>query len=276
MSNSAPYDEHEYVLGTHDDELRRLGFQHQVWSTATTQLWERARFAPGHRLLDLGSGPGYATTDLAQLVGSAGEIAAVDVSPRFLSSLRALVAARGLHNVHVHQADATALAFPPDHFDGVFARWVLCFTPDPAAVLAAVARVLAPGGRLAVLDYANYEAFSMAPGSEAIDRVFRATTESVRRHGGDFEIARRLPTLMRDAGLEVESIEPVVRVGRPGSALWNWPASFFANYLPTLIELGLLSPEERTAFEEVWRARSADPSAYLITPTMVGIVGVKR
>lgn len=269
-------EEREYVLGTHDDELHRLGFQHQVWAPQTTRLWELARFAPGAQLLDLGSGPGYATADLAQLVGTEGHVSAVDVSRRFLTSLEQLIAARGLHNVSWHEADAAALPHESATLDGAFARWVLCFTPDAPAVVREVARVLRPGGRFAILDYANYEALSMAPPSEAIDHVVRATGQSVRQRGGSFGIGRELPSMLYEAGFEVEHIEPMVRVARPSSALWHWPTSFFRNYLPTLVSLGLITEHERDAFVRVWDERSRDPAAYLITPTMVGIVGVKR
>lgn len=269
-------EEREYVLGTHDDELRRLGFQHQVWAAPTATLFERARFAPAQRLLDLGCGPGYASADLAQIVGTGGEVVAVDVSQRFLASLEAMVAARELHNVRWQQNDAAALELPDGQLDGAFARWVLCFTSDPAAVIHEVARVLKPGARFALLDYANYEAFTMAPSSAAIERVIQATGQSVRMRGGDFSVGRLVPSLMEAAGFDVEYLEPIVRIAKPGSALWNWPASFFRNYLPTLVDVGLLSEEERHAFDVVWKDRSNDPSAYLITPTMVGVVGVKR
>jgi len=268
--------EREYVLGTDADELRRLGFQHQVWAATTARLWELARFGPGQRLLDLGCGPGYATADLAPLVGTTGEVVAVDVSRRFLASLEQLVAARGLHNVTWLEQDATTLELAPESLHGAFARWVLCFTPDPAAVIAGVHRALAPGARFAVMDYANYEAFTMAPASVAIDRVIAATGRSVRLHGGDFSVGRALPQLMHAAGFEVTHVEPIVRVARPGDALWEWPATFFANYLPTLLDLELITSDERDAFMETWQARSADPAAYLVTPTMVGVVGVKR
>lgn len=268
--------EREYVLGTQDNELHRLGFQHQVWAPQSTRLWELARFAPGARLLDLGSGPGYATADLAQLVGVHGHISAVDVSRRFLSSLEQLIAARALHNVSWHESDAASLPHESASLDGAFARWLLCFTPDPQAVVHEVARVLRPGGRFAIMDYANYEALTIAPASEAIDHVIRATGQSVKLHGGSFAVGRELPGMLHAAGFDLEHIEPIVRVARPSSALWNWPSSFFSNYLPTLVSLGLITEDDRDAFERVWRERSHNPSAYLITPTMVGIVGVKR
>lgn len=268
--------EQEYVLGTDDAELARLGFQHQVWAEQTARLWRLARFGPGQRLLDLGCGPGYATADLAQLVGAAGEVVAVDVSRRFLRALERLVAARGARNVTWHEQDATALDLRPASLHGAFARWVLSFTAEPSRVVAGLHRALAPGGRVALFDYAHYEAFTMAPASDAIDRVIVGTGRSVRDAGGDFGVARRLPQLLEQAGFAVEHIEPIVRVARPHDALWQWPATFFANYLPVLETKGYITADERAEFTAVWEARTRDAAAYLVTPIMVGIVAVKR
>ncbi len=269
-------EEREYVLGTHDAEWQRLGFQHQVWASHTAALWDVARFAHGSQLLDLGCGPGYATADLAQLVGESGHVFALDVSRRFLSSLEALIAARALHNVSWHESDASAIPLPDSSIDGAFARWVLCFTPNPADVVRDVARVLKPGGRFAVLDYAHYEALTMAPRSAAVDRVVQATGRSVIMSGGDFGVGLELPQYFEEAGLDVEYLAPIVRIARPDQALWNWPGSFFRNYLPTLRSLGLITDAESLAFEQEWQTRSDNPAAYFITPTLVAIVGVKR
>src|SRR5262245_50101060 len=71
-----------YVLGTHDAELDRLGLQHRIWSEHAFALWERAGIRPGQRVLDVGCGPGYATVDLARLLGPASRIVAIDESQR--------------------------------------------------------------------------------------------------------------------------------------------------------------------------------------------------
>jgi SAM-dependent methyltransferase len=266
-------DEHEYVLGTHAAELRRLGFQHQVWAAPTAAAWERAGFAPGQRLLDVGCGPGYATFDLADLVGEGGGVLAVDVSQRFVAHLEAERARRGYAQIETRLQDLEALDVPAASVDGAFARWVLCFVRDPAAVVARVARALRPGGAFVVMDYAHYEGFALAPGGVAGRRVIRAVAESFRRAGGDPDVGQSVPTYMRRAGLVVEAVEPLVRAARPGTALWEWPWSFFRNFLPGLVAAGGLSPEEHAAFEREWAERAADPGAFLLTPPMVTVVG---
>ena len=60
VTDSGPAPEKPYLLGTDPDEGRRLETQHRLWSPEAHDLWDRAGFGPGDRLLDLGCGPGFA------------------------------------------------------------------------------------------------------------------------------------------------------------------------------------------------------------------------
>src|SRR5436305_10635023 len=93
--------EKEYVLGTNYEELNRLGFQHQMWRAQAYAIWERAKFAPGMRLLDVGCGPGFATRDLSALVGSQGAVGAIDQSEKFVEHVKSL----SLPNVEGKEGD---------------------------------------------------------------------------------------------------------------------------------------------------------------------------
>ena len=269
-------EDNEYLLGTDDDELRRLGFQHQVWIREAADAWERGGFGPGHHLLDIGCGPGYATLELARLVGREGRVVAVDVSARFVAHLQARAAAAGITNVTVEVQDVEELDLPRDSFDGAYARWVLTFLRRPEAVLAGTARSLKHGGRLVVQDYSNYGAIQLAPEHPAFHRVIEAVVRSWRDRGGDQNVGARLPRMMADAGFDVVSVSPIARIARPGQALWQWPRTFFDNFLPFLVQTGYLTEDERRDFDAVWAERAADPAAFLATPPMVEVVAVRR
>ncbi len=271
----ASADEREYLLGTRDEELRRLGFQHQVWSAQAARGWERAGFAPGQTLLDVGCGPGYAALDLARLVGEGGQVIAVDVSQRFITYLEAQLQLRGIENVTARVGDVETLELPEESLDGAYARWVLCFVTDPEAVVAGVARALRPGGAFLIHDYLHYAGVTVAPESPAFRRVFDAVIESWRAHGGDPNVGTRLPALMRRCGLEVREIRPLSRIAHPGSALWQWPETFFRGYIPQLVGWGFLTEDEAAAWWTEWEARSRDPAAFFLTPPMVEVVGVR-
>ena len=78
--------EREYVLGTHDEEIDRLGLQHLVWRPWMLEAWRRAGITRGSRVLDIGAGPGFATADLAEVVGETGEVRGLERSARFVAA----------------------------------------------------------------------------------------------------------------------------------------------------------------------------------------------
>lgn len=271
----------EYILGTHDEELARLDLQHRLWSPYAINLWERAGFAPGHHVLDIGCGPGFATQDLAMLVGPQGRIVAVDESERYLSHLQSrLAAARSSTDpapVETRQGDVQILGplIPDESFHAAYARWVLCFVPRPADVLRGVHAALKPRGVFAIQDYFNYESLTLAPRSEPFSRVVAATAKSWRDRGGDPDIAGRLPRMLIDAGFEMREVRAHTRIARPCDLLWRWPESFWAIFTPRLVEMGCLSDADARAFFDDWRARSNDPATFVQTPTVYDIIAVK-
>src|ERR1700756_4827918 len=95
--------ERDYVLGTHDEEIARLGLQHRVWRAVVLKCWQRAGITVGKRVLDVGAGPGYATVDLAEIVGPTGEVVALERSNKFVSAMKERVRVRGLTNVKAHE-----------------------------------------------------------------------------------------------------------------------------------------------------------------------------
>src|SRR5262245_34753610 len=95
--------ESDYFLGTHEDEISRLALQHRVWRPRVLEAWRRAGFSAGQTLIDVGCGPGHATVDLAEIVGSTGRVVAVDRSRRFLNFLQAECRRRDLEQIETHE-----------------------------------------------------------------------------------------------------------------------------------------------------------------------------
>lgn len=268
-------DAREYVLGTHDAELARLGLQHRLWSEQTFACWYRCGIRPGSVVLDVGSGPGYTAFDLVPLVGSSGRVVAVDESERFIDYVRARASALGVDNIETHVEDVQELTLPAASVDIAYARWVLCFVPKPEAVIERVARSLKPGGVFAVQDYINWAALSLSPRSDVFLRVMPAIGKSWRERGGDPQVGQRLPAMMAAAGLVIEEIRPLQRIARPSDPLWDWPTTFFANFIPMLVEQGMVSEEDWRSFQAEWADRTRDPNAVFWTPSMVEIIARK-
>jgi len=276
----------EYVLGTADDEFIRLGLQHALWADFAGRSWKHAGIAPGQRVLDVGCGPGYATMDLARLVRGVphdgappGHVVALDESPGFVERLKHESSVRGINNILAIAADVQRLDrtdLEPGSFDLAYARWVLCFVPDPGAVVAGVARLLKPGGRFVVNDYFNYEAMTLAPRRESFSRVIEAVGASWRARGGDPDVVGRLPALCREHGLTVTRLEAEQRVPRPSDTMWAWPDTFFRNFVPRLVEGGFLSGAEADAYFADWTKVSADPNAFIVLPVVFELIATRQ
>jgi len=103
---------------------------------------------PGGTALDVGSGPGNVTASLGHAAGPDGLALGVDISEPMLA--RAVRSEAG-SNVGFIRADAQRLPLRDDTVDAVVSLAVLQLIPNPAAALAEMARVLRPGGRLAVM-----------------------------------------------------------------------------------------------------------------------------
>ena len=131
------------------DLLRRMGGQEEAVETA---LMEAAAPDVG-RLLDIGTGTGRV---LELLAPKADNATGVDRSPEMLRLARGKLAAAGSQSADLKQADMRSLPFEGSSFDTVTMQHVLHFADDPAAILQEASRVLAPGGKLLVADYAAH------------------------------------------------------------------------------------------------------------------------
>jgi SAM-dependent methyltransferase len=237
----------EYVLGTGADELERLALQHRFWSDAAHQAWRTAKIRIAQRVLDVGCGPGYASFDLAQLVTRQGAVVGIDESSSFIdylnwqSNLRGLSQLRGL--VGDVQNLSAVLHDEPD-FDLAFARWVLCFVPDPASVIREVASKLKPGGRFVIHDYFNYQSFTVAPRTPVQDIAVNATMESWRARGGNTDVAGEIPRLLQEVGLQLEQTSVHARMARPDETMFQWPLIWWRIYAPKLVTMGFLSQSD--------------------------------
>lgn len=265
----------EYHLGTTDQELERLAYQHQVWQDVTFDLWQEAGFGPGQALLDLGCGPGFATMELARLVTSTGQVVAVDASEKFIDHLNRSATTAGIENISTQTRDVARLDLPDSSVDGVFIRWLLCFVDNPLSVIQECYRVLKPGGRLVAWDYFNYSAVGLFPESKATDTLFKAYKESAVANKGSYDIGNILPQLLQDASFELTSLQPICRIARPGSRIWHWATLFHQSYVGKLVEQGLLSSRDAEAFFDDWRRQGSNPAAFFMPPPMLGVIARK-
>jgi SAM-dependent methyltransferase len=268
--------ERDYVLGTHDAEIERLGMQHRVWRPRALDAWQRAGIAAGQTVIDVGAGPGYASLDLAEMVGGTGRVIAVERSRRFLDALEHMAHQRGLANITTTEADVVDASFGEAVANASWCRWVLSFVRDPRAVVDHLARALRPGAVAVFHEYLDYRTWRLAPRSTAFERFVAAVIDSIRDGGGFVDSALALPTILADAGFEIVDLKPIIDVVPPSSAIWRWPASFANVFFDRLTASGQMSPPDVEAARQALASAEADPRSLMITPTVLEVIARKR
>lgn len=272
MAEPTPFHERSYVLGTEDDELRRLGNQHQTWVQACYELFARGGLRRGDRVLDLGCGPGFTTFELARLVGPSGHVVAIDQSRRFLDHVAARAAHENITWIECVEAKVEQAPLQSAHFDAVYSRWLFCWLPDARPALEHAVRALRPGGALLLHEYLDWGAMRMFPGSPAFDRAVAGCLASWHASHATIDFAALAPTIAAQHGLRIEHFAPIARVGQVDSLEWRWVHEFFVTYLPKLVALGLLSQDEVDAALALFAERTARREGFIYTPTVGAVV----
>jgi ubiquinone/menaquinone biosynthesis C-methylase UbiE len=193
----------DYVHGYSPRESARLTDQA---TTLTELLHADTVYPPGSLVLEAGCGVGAQTVILA---GNSPRAAftSVDVSAESLADAHRQVRAAGFTNVTFQQADIFDLPFLSAQFDHVFVCFVLEHLANPAGALAALMRVLKPGGSITVIEGDHGSAY-FHPDSEHARRAIQCLIELQRQAGGDSLIGRRLYPLLVQAGYRDVRVSP--------------------------------------------------------------------
>ncbi|HAU22479.1 MAG TPA: ArsR family transcriptional regulator [Erythrobacter sp.] len=133
------------------DELRSM---HSPDGTVEGALIAALGDEPLGCLLDIGTGTGR----MAELFAPRAErIVALDKSLEMLRIARAKLQHLPAESVELVQGDFLDLPFPSDHFDTILLHQVLHFAQEPALALTEASRVIKPGGRIAIVDFAAHD-----------------------------------------------------------------------------------------------------------------------
>lgn len=263
-----------YILGTDAQELFRLGIQHQVWAEEAQHGWRRAGFAAGQTLLDLGSGPGFCTKEMAFLAGETGKVIGIDRSEGFIQHLKEVSRLHHL-NVEAIHSDFNQMQLAPNSLDGMYCRWALAWLPNPKEILQKVFAALKPGGKMVLHEYFDWSTHQIEPPKAGLNKAIAAALQSFKDSEGEIDIGRELPALLTGFGMKNIRTRPMAKLATPSNATWQWPKTFYHSYLPRLQEMGYLQEDEvQRAFNEMEELENT-PGATLFCPMMIEVIATK-
>jgi SAM-dependent methyltransferase len=252
-----------YTHGHAESVLR----SHRARTAANSAAYLLPLLRPTDRLLDVGSGPGTITADLAGLVR---EVVALEIDEAAAAVTRSGLGDRGVTNTVVRVGDVHALDLPDAAFDVVHAHQVLQHVADPVAALREMARVTRPGGVVAVRD-SDYAAFAWYPRLPALDRWLALYQEAARANGGEPDAGRRLLAWAHAAGLaEAEPSASTWCFATPETRGWwggMWADRITGSALgDQLLREGRATAAELAEIAEAWRTWAADPDGWIAVP----------
>ncbi|MEO5573885.1 MAG: bifunctional demethylmenaquinone methyltransferase/2-methoxy-6-polyprenyl-1,4-benzoquinol methylase UbiE [Gammaproteobacteria bacterium] len=207
------------VADVFDSVANRYDVMNDVMSFGIHRLWKRftvemGNVRNGQRVLDLAGGTGDLAAKFAARVGAQGQVVVADINAAMLQRGRERLVNDGIvGNVEYVQTDAETLPFPDNHFDCITMAFGLRNVTHKDRALAAMYRVLKPGGQLLVLEFSKLNIPALQPLYDLYSfkllplmgkliaqdaDSYRYLAESIRMHPDQEE----LKEMMHNAGLE--------------------------------------------------------------------------
>lgn len=191
-----------YIHGSSPEEQQRLSKLNDILNEGCLR---ELNLQGGERILDVGSGLGQFTRQMARAAGTNGYVLGIERDDAQLKEAGRLAAQAGEpHLADFRQGDALRLPLQEgewESFDIAHSRFVLEHVSRPGQVIEQMKRALRPGGRLIVSDD-DHASFLPTPEPPGFPQIWEAYLRSYDRAGNDPFIGRRLVALLQETGLE--------------------------------------------------------------------------
>ena len=254
----------QYVLGYRPSEQERLQQQAQQLAPESSWLFDQIGVARGANVVEIGCGPHGCLELLSERVGPSGSVVGIERSADAVARARTLVSERGLGNVKILERDARSTGLPRASVDLVTSRLVLVNVPQPEQIVAEAVALVRPGGCVAFHE-ADYVSHVCDPPVNAWDSLVGLLATYSANNGIDPFIGRKLPRLLRDAGLIEVQVNPIIHVYPPGHARRNILLDFAENLSERILAQKLVGKRELAEMKAALGRHLANPHTLVVS-----------
>ncbi|CAM3875772.1 methyltransferase domain-containing protein [Smaragdicoccus niigatensis] len=264
----------QYVLGYRTEEQKRLQQQAAQLAPESSWLFDQVGSLEGCRVVEIGCGPHGCLDELSRRVGKSGSVTGVERSSDAVMLARQMIASQGLHNVEVREVDARSTGLPRGGFDFVTARLVLVNIPRPHEVVMEAVALARPGGLVAFHE-ADWISHFCDPPSEAWTSIVDLFVDYSARNGIDPFIGRKVPRLLREAGVTDVQINPIVHIYPPGHERRSILLDFAENLTQRVVSDGMIQADELGEIKTRLAQDLADPRRLVVSHLFFQVWGRK-
>ena len=253
----------QYFLGYSPAEQQRLERQARSLAPDSHLLFDRIGIRPDSRAVEVGCGPLGCLEILSRRVGPTGSVVGVEINADLVRLAREYLADNKIGNVEVHQGDAKTTGLPRESFDLATARLVLVNVPEPERIVDEMVALVKPGGMVA-LHEADFGYNQCDPPLPAWDHLLGVLVDYSKLNGIDLFIARRVPRMLRAAGLLEVQVNPIVHAYPVDDPRRTLLLHFAENLRDRILTQGLISEAEFKETLAAVKVRLDDPATLVL------------
>jgi ubiquinone/menaquinone biosynthesis C-methylase UbiE len=192
-----------------EGEIQRLKAQVLLtWEKeARTLKW--FGLADGMKVLEAGSGPGFFSEKLLELLPNC-SVTAVEIDPVQHQKAVGYLQDKGGDRVNHVQASVADTGLATNTFDFAIARLLFLHLPEPVAAAREIFRILKPGGKLVIID-SDADLFFLTNPPLSVEIVMEKFKQVMASRGGNLSVGRNLCRILKEAGFVSVDLEAVVR-----------------------------------------------------------------
>ncbi len=252
-----------YLPLTGIKDAERLTILNEVYNPATIAFLKEMGISPGMHVLDVGSGIGLISAEIAELVGPQGHVTCLDSSDEQLEIGKLVANARGLDNLSFVQKSAFEMQTLENSFDCIYIRFLLMHVQNPEKILLNAYNLLKPSGKVIIEEPTGLDPIMCYPMTQSFQDYLTIGRAQFKLYNTDCAIGSRLPQLLSQLNFKnfsTKLFHPILQTAREKKLI-----RFAVNTLtPAMVKSGLYSEEAMKQMSENLREIEEHPF-YFVT-----------